>query len=294
MRTPSIDQQIKEVTQLCQPLGLSLEPGDADSKDLVGSRRVMLRYYTVTLAFLLTTNLENNCFLSVILPMAFECPALMYAISAWASSHLALRDEKFRAGSLRHRGHALARLQKSMKQSELSTGMCLAVTMVLCSMESISEATDAWYPHLKGAAAALAWQTEDSLAVVDPKQAVQATFEGRWLLRNFTYHDIMMSVSMDCRPLIRGFYWTSEDDTLADPYFGFASRILYLISETSILNADFAEAKLGSQTRGHSFAKRSHKIESELQSWVCPAGHDGSPLALLGEAYRNAALIHLY
>ncbi|KAI1041952.1 hypothetical protein LB505_009674 [Fusarium chuoi] len=64
MRTPSIDQQIKEVTQLCQPLGLSLEPGDADSKDLVGSRRVILRYYTVTLAFLLTTNLENNHSLS--------------------------------------------------------------------------------------------------------------------------------------------------------------------------------------------------------------------------------------
>ncbi|EXL86527.1 hypothetical protein FOPG_02068 [Fusarium oxysporum f. sp. conglutinans race 2 54008] len=294
VRTPSIDQQIKEVTQLCQPLGLSLEPGDANSKNLVGSRRVMLRYYTVTLAFLLTTNLENNCFLSVILPMAFECPALMYAVSAWASSHLALRDEKFRADSLRHRGHALAQLQKSMKQSELSTEMCLAVTMVLCSMESISEATDAWYPHLTGAAAALAWQSEGSLAVVDPKQAVQATFEGRWLLRNFAYHDIMMSVSMDCRPLVRGFYWASEDDTLADPYFGFASRILYLISETSILNADFAEAKLGSQTRGYSFAERSQKIESELQSWVCPSGHDDSPLALLGEAYRNAALIHLY
>ncbi|KAF5641184.1 transcriptional activator UGA3 [Fusarium tjaetaba] len=218
----------------------------------------------------------------------------MYAVSAWASSHLALRDEKFRADSLRHRGHALAQLQKSMEQSELSTEMCLAVTMVLCSMESISEATDAWYPHLKGAAAALAWQSEDSLAAVDPKQTVQTTFEGRWLLRNFAYHDIMMSVSMDCRPLIRGFYWASEDDTLADPYFGFASRILYLISETSILNADFAEAELVSQTRGYSFAERSQKIESELQSWACPSGHDDSPLALLGEAYRNAALIHLY
>jgi hypothetical protein len=181
-----------------------------------------------------------------------------------------------------------------MEQSELSTEMCLAVTMVLCSMESISEATDAWYPHLTGAAAALASQSEDSLAVVDPKQAVQATFEGRWLLRNFAYHDIMMSVSMNCRPLIRGFCWASEDDTLADPYFGFASQILYLISETSILNADFAEAELGSQTRGYAFAEHSQKIESELQSWVCPSGHDDSPLSLLGKAYRNGALIHLY
>ncbi|KAM0562826.1 hypothetical protein ACHAPJ_001666 [Fusarium lateritium] len=280
VRTPNIDQQIKEVTQLCQPLGLSLGPDDSKSENLVGSRRVMLRYYTVTLAFLLTTNLENNCFLS-----------------AWASSHLALRDEEFRAVSLRHRGHALASLQKSMQQDELSTEMCLAVTMVLCSMESIAEATDGWYPHLTGAAAALAWQPEQALSVTDPKQAVQATFEGRWLLRNFAYHDIMMSVSMDCRPLIRGFYWASEDDSLADSYFGFASRILFLISETSILNADFAEAKLASQTRntsGHDFSERSHIIELELQNWVCPSGQDDSPLALLGEAYRNAALIHLY
>lgn len=32
--------------------------------DIASSRRAMLRYYTVTFAFLLTTNLENNCFLS--------------------------------------------------------------------------------------------------------------------------------------------------------------------------------------------------------------------------------------
>ncbi|KAJ3521425.1 hypothetical protein NM208_g13293 [Fusarium decemcellulare] len=294
VRTPKIDQQIKEVTQLCRSLGPSSDLADADTENLVGSRRAMLRYYTVTLAFLLTTNLENNCFLSVILPMAFECPTLMYAVSAWASSHLALRDDKFKPLSLRHRGHALARLQESVQQSELSTEMCLAVTMVLCSMESIAEATDGWYPHLTGAAAALAWQPEQSLSTVDPKQAVQATFEGRWLLRNFAYHDIMMSVSMDCRPFIRGFYWASEDDSLADPYFGFASRILFLISETSILNVDFAEAKLASRTRGNDFSGRSRIIECELQSWLCPSGQDDSPLALLGEAYRNAALIHLY
>ncbi|KAM0436992.1 hypothetical protein ACHAQK_007470 [Fusarium lateritium] len=298
-RALELNGHIQGVTQLCRPLGLSvLEIGDENKGDLAHSRRAMMRYYTATLAFLLTTNLENNCFLSVILPMSFESPPLMYAVSAWASSHLALRDKSFKALSLRHRGYALARLQESMQKSTLSTEMCLAVTMVLCSMESISEATDSWYPHLTGAAAALTSSSQDSLIATDPKQAVQATFEGRWLLRNFAYHDIMMSVSTDCRPLIAGFYWESEDDLLADPYFGFASRLLYLISETSTLNSDFGESKVTLEAEElkvkGTFSSRSRHIEDQLENWTCPVSEEGSPLALLGESYRNAALIHLY
>ncbi|KAL6364412.1 hypothetical protein LRP88_01813 [Fusarium phalaenopsidis] len=254
-RTPRIDLQLRGITHLCQPLGLPLsESGDAEDEDLVGSRRAMLRYYTATFAFLLTTNLENNCFLSV---------------SAWASSHLALRDDKFKPLSLRHRGYALARLQESVQQSQLSTEMCLAVTMVLCSMESISEATDSWYPHLTGAAAALA---EGPNSACDPKQAVQVTFEGRWLLRNFAYHDVMMSVSMDRPPLIKDFYWAAADESLPDPYFGFASRLLFLVSETSILNADFADANAllqAGQTITHGDRSiRARNIEDELQRWA--------------------------
>ncbi|KAM0426287.1 hypothetical protein ACHAPT_008327 [Fusarium lateritium] len=242
--------------------------------------------------------------------MAFECAPLMHAVSAWASSHLALRDTSFKNLSLRYRGYALARLQESMHESELSTEMCLAVTMVFCSMECISEATESWYPHLTGAAAALTRRPGSSQ---DPKNLVQSTFEGRWLLRNFAYHDVMASVSLDRRPLIRGFYWASEDDSLADPYFGFASRLLYLVSETSRLNADFADAKGSMSTQAdadsdilenmtslnpiasrESFSGRARDIEKEFQDWTCPSGQDGSPLALLGESYRQAGLIHLY
>lgn len=37
---------------------------DSCTADMVASRRAMLRYYTSSFAFMLTTNLENNCFLS--------------------------------------------------------------------------------------------------------------------------------------------------------------------------------------------------------------------------------------
>lgn len=38
--------------------------GWAGEDDLISSRRMMLRYYTTSLVFMLTNNLHNNCFLS--------------------------------------------------------------------------------------------------------------------------------------------------------------------------------------------------------------------------------------
>lgn len=274
----------------------------------------------------------------VLLPLAFECPTLMNALAASASTHLALRDQRFHSVSLRHRGLALAELESSIRDGDMSQEMCLAVTMVLCCMESISDGTNSWFCHLAGAAALLGGQQAEGH--VDGKLPVARmkhlqTFEGRWLLRNFAYHDVLMSVSMDCRPFLLGDYWMSEDDALADPYFGLASRILLFISETSVLNADFAEAEAEARTRngtaqdtpGHdtntdtgtntgtgsllddsgpngqqksprntgAFSQRARTLEGQIRGWVCPPGTDGkAPLALLAEAYRAAALIHLY
>lgn len=58
-------KEVVRIAQLCKPLDLVPNGySGGESTDLAVSRRSMLRYYTVTLAFLLTTNLENNCFLS--------------------------------------------------------------------------------------------------------------------------------------------------------------------------------------------------------------------------------------
>lgn len=218
---------------------------------LARTGRVMLRYYTSCFAFLLTTNLENNYFLSVLLPMAFECPALLKALVAWSSTHLALRDSRFEAAALRHRGAALAALNAAMNEAQNSTGdtlsheMALAVTMVLCSMESIGDGRSAaWYHHLRGGAAVLGMNA----SLPHPPSFTLAQFEGSWLLRNFAYHDILMSVSMDRRPLVSGDYWNTTpakadgNPTKPDPYFGLAASILHLVSQTSHLATDFAES----------------------------------------------------
>ncbi|EPE09493.1 c6 transcription factor [Ophiostoma piceae UAMH 11346] len=121
--------------------------------------RVMLRYYTSCFAFLLTTNLENNFFLLVLLPMAFECPPLLKELVAWSSTHLALRDSRFEPVALRHRGAALKDLNAAMSGDHgeaMPHEMALAVTMVLCSMECIGDGRSAaWYHHLRGGAAVL-------------------------------------------------------------------------------------------------------------------------------------------
>lgn len=256
------------------------------------------------------------------LPMAFECSALMKSLVAWASSNLAARDTEFEQVALQHRGSALNALKAAIEDKELSSEMCLAVAMVFCSMESISDTTGAWYHHLLGGAAALG-HSKASTDQSDTSQVVRlSSIEGHWLLRNFAYHDALMSVTLDCRPLITGHYWVMPETGQADSYFGLASRIIYLVSKISVLNANLAElanasstptqpptacqasmtAESGVLTFHHSSHTSSqpytlsdaYDIEAELLSWTCPVGFADSPLGLLAEAYRGAALLHLY
>lgn len=259
--------------------------------------------------------------------MAFESPSLMRALAAWSSTHLALRDPSFEDIALRHRGSAISSLKSAMEDDGITREMCLAVTMVFCSMESISNGSSlSWYHHLVGGAAALGADNAfmdlpagSSGSSGSPSIRIPA-FEGAWLLRNFAYHDIMMSVAMDQRPLLDGDYWILDEEQKADPYFGLGSYILYLVAEISHLNADFtAEATPGAQqpcprdclhskVQGHSvllyhseapprgahFSSRARAIETELQGWQCPTAYLGSQLEQLANCYRSAGLLHLY
>ncbi|TFB03263.1 Transcriptional activator protein UGA3 [Trichoderma ghanense] len=311
--------ELLRLTKIAEPLDL-VRPDDFVGCDWSSSRRTMMRYYTSTLAIMLSATAENNCFLSVLLPMAFDCPALLDAMAAWSSAHLALRDPSFRGTSLQYRGRVLANLSAALQEGSLSGEMCLAVAMAMCSMETISDATSSsWSHHLSGAAAVL--QSKSSDVLVGPLQASPSvvsdywlrSVERKWLVRNFAYHDILMSVSLDRRPLITGDYWMSTDDTMADPYFAFASKIMLLISEISVLNADCAEYKSSLSSdltleqgnlalileespldcNYHTPLERAHSIANGLRDWKCPAYTANAPLALLSETYRSASLIYL-
>ena len=262
--------------------------------------------------------------------MAFECQALMKALVAWASTHLAAREPAFQHMALRHRGSALSAMKSSMEDSQLSSEMFLAVAMALCSMDCISGRGGSWYDHLLGGAAALGFlggdkdsSTRSSETPSQDRPPIQLSrIEGGWLLRNFAYHDVLMSITLDSRPLLSGHYWTDDESSKADSYFGLASRIIHLTSQISELSANYAESTRQTPV-DHSGACSSYayaskgpnalflhhlpqapleppsltkarEIESELFEWSCPNEYADTPLQLLADSYRSAALLHLY
>jgi hypothetical protein len=182
-------------------------------------------------------------------------------------------------------------------------------------MTAILGGTEGWQNHLVGAANIIQHVSPMS-SYHDGLSRLSTTYEGRWLLRNFAYHDVLMSVTSDCEPLIPGRYWISQENTEVDSYVGLASELLALISEISSLNGE-----MRSQGRGNNipqgdydttsssssyvldaesasqwmmdFSSRAYCIELELQSWTCPESSDMC-IVSLAEAYRSAALVHLY
>lgn len=254
--------------------------------------------------------------------MAFDCGTLLDAMAAWSSAHLALRDPSFHNVSLQHRGRVLGNLSAALNGNNLSGEMCLAITMAMCSMETISDATTSgWAHHLLGAAAVLQSGSSDvQEGTLQKSRTIINSYwlesvERKWLVRNFAYHDILMSVSLDKRPLITGDYWMSADDEMADPYFAFASKIMLLTSEISVLNADCADYELSlhdegsspeeydyastfgglpSQSRYDTFLERARSIADELREWKCPAVSADTPLGFLSQTYQSAGLIYLH
>ncbi|UKZ84247.1 uncharacterized protein TrAFT101_000161 [Trichoderma asperellum] len=311
--------EVVRVSKIFEPLDFVRSKDSVDH--LSSSRRTMMRYYTSTLAIMLSATAENNCFLSVLLPMAFDCATLLDAMAAWSSAHLALRDPSFNNVSLQHRGRVLSNLSAALNGNNLSGEMCLAITMAMCSMETISDATTSgWAHHLFGAAAVLQSGISDVQegALQKSRSIINGywleSVERKWLVRNFAYHDILMSVSLDRRPLITGDYWMSADDEMADPYFAFASKIMLLTSEISVLNADCADYELSlgdggspeedayadifgglpSSSNYDTFLQRARDIAAELREWKCPTASADTPLGFLSQTYQSAGLIYLH
>lgn len=248
-----------------------------------------------------------NC-VTVLLPMAIESPPVLDTLIAWSSSHLAMCHKAYHVRALEQRSLALTFFARSLCTGGLSPELSLAGCLVFCSMEAILGDTSGWYEHLVGASRIIQLARGPS--------ALSRTHEGRWLLRNFAYHDILMSVTLDREPLIPGTYWTEGNNGLADSYFGLATQPMASLSRISSFNADItrmgtcASVAADSPTCDHGLfqedpeyilpqtplkliSTRASTMELELQTWICETSDDRS-LVSLAEAYRSAALIHLY
>lgn len=250
--------------------------------------------------------------------MAMESSPLLDTLIAWTSSHLSLFHDSFEVRALEDRSSALAAFAASLSTAEILPELSLAGCLVFCSMEAILGDTAGWYAHLVGASHIIkrTYACTSSSSSCTGIDTLSRTMEGRWLLRNFAYHDILMSVSSNCAPLIPGHYWLSDNDNVVDSYFGVASEPMAHLSTISSLNAEMMEygasdgRRLASSLPQHdfgtyqsattmqglsssSFSIKAFHIEGQLQAWNCAPSPDSS-LMLLAETYRSAALIHLY
>lgn len=249
----------------------------------------------------------------VLLPMAFDCPVLLDAITSLASTHLSICYPGFEDAALRHRGRVLSSFKNFLEddRSCSMSEMRLAIAIVMCATETISDGTsDGWTFHVAGAAACL--QQRQRLAASRPRfsqsvlQQPPLSYEAKWLLRCFAYHDSLASISLNRRPLMTGDYWVSEENGLADTYCAYASRIIFLLSEMSTLKTESASARttvdmaglVDNQQHTTKLIQKAWSIARDLKEWKCTSAGTGvittkdEPLALLSETYRSAALIY--
>lgn len=253
--------------------------------------------------------------------MAMHSPPLLNTLIAWSSSHLSLRDDSFRHVAMQNRCAALSDLRGALQAGPVNMETNLAMSLVLCSLESImADNGDAWYLHLAGAAGVIS--SNENIAShlnksgsIPILQNFEDAHAGRWLLRNFAYRDIVMAVARDRAPLLNSHLFLQLDDArLPDSHFGLAFEILEIISETASLNEKLkglAEPSALGDTLGAAQFEDNQNIqptplivspdpltslfalESRLLHWSCPQSPDVS-LKLLAESYRGSALIYLY
>ncbi|KAL4949549.1 fungal-specific transcription factor domain-containing protein [Aspergillus filifer] len=216
--------------------------------------------------------------------MAMEWPKLREALIAWSAGHLALRDGRYHSVALEARSLALQLLVQSLPAHGIAAGEINAATsLVLMASEHIIMATKS------------AGTTRGGTELHGP-EALKQTSEGQWILRNFTYHDIIGSVTLGKKPLLESHFLADLVDSL-DTYLGVAFGILIIISEISSVDGirlalDYLQSARNAHESTFNFFTTT---EQKLEVWVCPRPPEtDSALISLANAYRASALIYLY
>lgn len=231
--------------------------------------------------------------------MAMESPALLNALIAFSAANLSAFDKSHEISALELNTKALASLSASMtthEPSEQETN--LAACLVLSAAEISQGRRSAWYEHLRGARQLIlmAKSSNSNGIICHGTDALKTTTEGRWLLRNFAYHDVMGSITSGNPLLLDPAYMSDIFDTV-DSYSGVASEILISIARISSLDLSFVEKSYDAhdiaQHTANTAWRSLHNIETTLREWNCPSSTD-SALVSSAHAYRDAALLYLY
>ncbi|KAJ4024630.1 hypothetical protein NW752_003194 [Fusarium irregulare] len=264
-----------------------MTPVDMDSP----RRRQAMNHYIKVLSELLSISLNNNSFLSDFLPLAMESPALAEALIAYSSGHMSYTDPSYTTVSLTARSKALKELSMTVSRPTTDSAVietALSACLILLTSEVCLGSHQSWYNHLVGAKHLIACARSHKCgSTVRGAQALSLTSEGRWILRNFAYHDIIGSVTLGTQCLLNPDYLRDITDEF-DTYLGVATQLLSFVAEITCLSFDTMNLLMKSKN------SRTHlNIENDIKAWNCPVGAS-STLEAVAYAYRGAALILLY
>ncbi|KAJ4136535.1 hypothetical protein NW768_004151 [Fusarium equiseti] len=202
-------------------------------------------------------------------------------------------DPSYTTVSLTARSKALNELSLAVSRPAPDSAVietALSACLILLTSEVCLGSHQSWYNHLVGAKSLIACaqrRSDTSGSIVQGTAALRLTSEGRWILRNFAYHDIVGSVTLGTQPLLNPDYLSGITDEF-DTYLGVATQLLGFIAEINCLSFDVMNLPITSQN------SRSHlNIEHDIKGWHCPVGTFPT-LESVAYSYRGAALILLY
>lgn len=327
MRTPTT---VPPLFILSQPSLLS-KPGGLDlkSESVSSHHRYAMRYYVNELASHFSVSPKFNSFLSGkyppwtsprsaavfrthflvvsflpsspdFLPMAMQSQALQEALSSLASSHISLSDPTYAEASLDSRAKAIVHLksaidlpQRDTVWSQEHSATCLVFAMGLITTSD----SQGWYSHMVGAKQFILSAQGSTIdgKLLTGTDCLKQTAEGRWVLRNFAYHDVLGCVTLRRRPLLDPDYIMDICDEV-DSYMGVGTGLLQNIAEIQTLAIEIQDQSHEEQSTAFSrdFEHRWTNMEKDLQNWDCPVSNEGEALKSIAFAYRSVALILLY
>lgn len=263
--------------------------------DNASPERILLKYYVEHLAPLCSILQDgSNDFRNVLLPMAIDDSSLLYALFTYASIHVPSSGPVPAITPLirlKFETQAARGLSEAIRRNSVSEGT-IACALICSTAEVVSGDTKKWFLHLQGAGHLI-----NQLG--GPKRLLQSR-DGRFLLRNFAYHDIMGAFSTGSRPRFRGIYWLDDSRLnspdcligLAHEIIGHMSDICYFIADTKDQGSTASDPKLDVIYQGEALAQA---LRSQPLS-ICAALNPSEMESLRhhAESYRFAALLHLY
>lgn len=232
--------------------------------------------------------------------MAMESAALLDVLLALASGHLSLSDESYKVAALEARSNAIRSLVMAINSPsdqvayhEANAAACLGFVTYEAGVGDCR----AWYTHLKGIQNII--ESTSAYAggkLLNGPEAFKHSTEGQWILRNFAYHDIIGSITLQKTPLLQGDYLDGITEVV-DSCIGVAAGLLGILACIGFLGEKTIITRLTSDDRVREKLQQLQcayaEIERELLNWYYHP--DASPgLAALAYSYRAAALIVLY